>query len=285
MTFMELMLEYDQGCEGMLDATEQSVYVSLVLIWNRLRRPEWFRVSRTELMRKAGIKGQHRLERAQESLEQKGFIKTTKRAKTAKRMYRLEPLPTRAEIAQETRAKTAITRAEMAQEKETLEPKQPECMSQNGSKLELKQLTSQRETYTEIDNHLSVDVSSYKIQDPPEREIPKLPEDVLEHFYSFHPVPLKYELEALAVWTEEYGTRAVKAAIDKAKGAGASHINYVKMILFNNGGDNNNHGRRTKQPSRRLTAEEERAKWEAAIEKQRRFEARQRATLGEGWNL
>ena len=95
MTFMELMLEYDQGCEGMLDAAEQSVYLSLVLIWNRLRRPDWFPVSRTELMRKAGVGDHKRVDRLRVSLEKKGFIETASASRTAPRKYRLKPLPTK----------------------------------------------------------------------------------------------------------------------------------------------------------------------------------------------
>ena len=181
MTIMELMNEYDQNCEGMLEATEQSVYVSLVLIWNRLRRPEWFDVSRPELMRKAGIKGKDRMDRARKGLEEKGFITSESTGRTRPRKYHLEPLParpetglTRPETDLAARSKTGLARPEMSlvrpetglETRSEMDPARPETglttrpetglkkpldlkqvqhWTRNGSKLDLKQVTSQRE--------------------------------------------------------------------------------------------------------------------------------------------
>ena len=147
MTIMELMNEYDQNCEGMMEATEQSVYVSLVLIWNRLRRPEWFDVSRLELMRKAGIRGKNRLDRARKGLEEKGFITSESTGRTSPRKYHLEPLPARPETGLETRSKMDLEKK--------LGPKQTEHWVQNGPKLGPKWTPSQRE-YTEKEREISL---------------------------------------------------------------------------------------------------------------------------------
>ena len=284
MTIIEFLQEYERNCEGMLEATEQSVYFSLILIWNRLRRPEWFQVSRAELMRKAGIKGQHRMERAQARLEEKGFISTSKKTKTSMRLYRIQPLPTRAKTTQEeeeTRAKTALVIAETAQEEEQLEPKRLKCLSQNDPKLEPKQLISQRQSNTEYDSSPSQDTNSNLVSIEREIPPPKLPGDVLETYHGFNPTPTLTETDKLAIWSEEYGTRAVKIAIETAIEAGAHHINYIRSILQNGGGAGNE---RPKRNARRPKKEDP-DKWHKAAERQRKFEERMRAQYGEGWNL
>ena len=280
MTIIEFLQEYDKGCEGMLDSGEQSVYFSLLLIWNRLRRPEWFSVSRTELMRKSGVGDVKRVDRLRVSLERKGFIETSGTGRTTPRKYHLKELPTRG-----TEPLTRVTKPLEAKGKVPLENStrgtEPLHWGHRTPTLGAECPTSQRQSNTEYDSSPSQDTNSNLVSIEREIPPPKLPVDVLETYHGFNPTPTLTETDKLAIWSEEYGTRAVKIAIETAIEAGAHHINYIRSILQNGGGAGNE---RPKRNARR-TEKEDPDKWHKAAERQRKFEERMRAQYGEGWNL
>jgi hypothetical protein len=79
-------------------------------------------------------------------------------------------------------------------------------------------------------------VPTFKVHTPPEREIPLLPDDLLNYYFRFNPTPKLTEKEKLAIWAEQYTVEKVKDAIDVAIENEAHHIKYIGRVLENNKG-------------------------------------------------
>lgn len=77
---------------GKLDPKEQLIYFRLLGIWNELRRPEWFPVARSQLMRETGMNRAYTITTIKNCLEKKGFIETKRNGRTGTTMYRMIPL-------------------------------------------------------------------------------------------------------------------------------------------------------------------------------------------------
>lgn len=74
MNYVRQLNAFGEKSIGVLNAKEQAVYLRLFLIHNTLRRPEWFTVSNTQLMRELKIKSEHTVIKIREQLRQKGFL-------------------------------------------------------------------------------------------------------------------------------------------------------------------------------------------------------------------
>lgn len=250
MTLIELLNEYDG--EG-LTATEQAVYFNLCLIWNKLRRPDWFAVSRAELMRKAGIGGDGRLTKAINGLEQKQFILSQSTGRTSPRKYRLIPQAT-PKMGQATSPKIGQATPKMGQAENPLPPKQGKHLPHFGAKLPPKWGTSQsteylqstyshstkKDTTTNLykspggkmqsSNLNSIGVQATE-QDRPE-PLPQVDEKVLTVYQQeIRPICSPFELERLADDVERYGSDIVIKAIQRATMRNKHNLQYVEAIL------------------------------------------------------
>lgn len=74
MNYVRQLNAFGEKSIGVLNAKEQAMYLRLFLIHNTLRRPEWFTVSNTQLMRELKIKSEHTVIKIREQLRQKGFL-------------------------------------------------------------------------------------------------------------------------------------------------------------------------------------------------------------------
>ena len=74
MNYVRQLNAFGEKSIGVLNAKEQAMYLRLFLIHNTLRRPEWFTVSNTQLMRELDIKSEHTVIKLREQLRQKGFL-------------------------------------------------------------------------------------------------------------------------------------------------------------------------------------------------------------------
>ena len=74
MNYVRQLNAFGEKSIGVLNAKEQAMYLRLFLIHNALRRPEWFAVSNTQLMRELDIKSEHTVIKLREQLRQKGFL-------------------------------------------------------------------------------------------------------------------------------------------------------------------------------------------------------------------
>ena len=74
MNYVRQLNAFGEKSIGVLNAKEQAMYLRLFLIHNALRRPEWFTVSNTQLMRELDIKSEHTVIKLREQLRQKGFL-------------------------------------------------------------------------------------------------------------------------------------------------------------------------------------------------------------------
>lgn len=273
MTIIEFLQEYDKGCEGMLDSGEQSVYFSLLLIWNRLRRPEWFSVSRTELMRKSGVGDVKRVDRLRVSLERKGFIDTSGTGRTTPRKYHLKELPTRGTEPLEAKGKVPLENSTRGTE--------PLHWGQSAPTLGAECPTSQRQSNTEFSTVVEIGNSN----------LDNIPKEVLKTFQEeIRLVPSPVEIDKMQVLVEEHKPEPVIKAMQRAAMRNKRSLGYVEAILKSwkeNGYDEPEGGsniERFKRNARR-TEKEDPDKWHKAAERQRKFEERMRAQYGEGWNL
>lgn len=251
MTLIELLNEYDG--EG-LTATEQAVYFNLCLIWNKLWRPDWFAVSRAELMRKAGIGGKDRLAKAIDGLTGQGFIAVQSAGKTRPKKYHLKPPPTRPVTGLTTRPEISLTRPVTGLTENRLDPKQVEHSTRNRSKLDPFQAPSQsteylqstyshstkKDTTTNLykssggkiqsSNLNSIGVQATE-QDRP-APLPQVDEKVLTVYQQeIRPICSPFEMERLADDVERYGGDVVIKAIQRATMRNKHNLQYVEAIL------------------------------------------------------
>ena len=114
MTLIDLMQAFEKASIGVLNATEQAVYIRLALIWNGLRRPEWFSVSDPQLKREAGIKSHHTIAKARKTLQDKGFVSIRKTGRGVALMFHLNQIATTANNAVPTAENAVPTTANNA---------------------------------------------------------------------------------------------------------------------------------------------------------------------------
>lgn len=218
---------------GVLDCMEQVMYLRLFLIWNQLRRPEWFDVSTSQLMRETGI-GKTKIFALKKSLASKGFIKIQGNRKTQTSRYHLPALYTE-DLSTETKTCSPheqITCSPHEQVIQTCSPHEQVLVHHVN--------TSQR--YTENNISTTTSTTPTKEVDNPERK------KILEMYQNeIRPVLSPIELEKLDDDIEHYGADAVKKAIERSVLRNKRSLGYMESILRSwevNGYDEDTDGRK-----------------------------------------
>jgi hypothetical protein len=243
MTIIELLEAYRESSAGVLNATEQAVYFRLVLIWNRLRRPEWFHVSTVQLMRELKIRSHDTVDNARKGLMKKGFIQVQKMGKGVPLLFNIttpkigEGTPIIGNVEKNT---TPIIGNPPRQKSAT-----PYADNRQGYANNQRTTTPIIGNITETENYTEIYTEGGERQQPistPENIPPTVPDEILNSFQNKLRPLRGDELGDLAVLTEEYGTRKMLVAIDKAEARGKRDLNYVRGILRNwRDGEDDNH--------------------------------------------
>ncbi len=251
MTLIELLNGYDG--EG-LTATEQAVYFNLCLIWNKLRRPNWFAVSRAELMRKAGIKDHKTIDKARQSLESKRYISTQNTGARKPRQYHIEPPPAKGinplvtkgnnplakginplaneplgEIIPQNKGDESPRLGELFPPSQSTEYLQSDntCLKDN---LSPKKIDSSRAVKIQSSNLNSIEVQA--TENCPTTIPSGIPQKVLDFYQQeIRPICSPFELEKLTDDVEHYGGDAVVKAIERAVIRNKRNLGYVESIL------------------------------------------------------
>lgn len=94
--------------EGVVPAPEMALYVHLLLRWNKLRRPEWFEMPRSELKRVTVIKSEKTITRVRNSLQSMGLIQVVDPGGRKKSLFHINEIKVD-EIVNKMRQKSAIS--------------------------------------------------------------------------------------------------------------------------------------------------------------------------------
>lgn len=253
MTLTDQFNAFCKASKGKLGAAERGLYITLLDIWNRLRRPEWFDVSNTELQNILATGSHNSITRWRKALEQAQFIEAKTMGRGKPLRFHITELATTSEndvptskSDVPTTAKTAVptSKSDVPNKATTSEndvlPRQKvtSSRSENDVGVRQKMTTSQStEIYTEITESLSKVGTTLEVHTPPERETPPLPDDLLIYYHRFNPTPKQTEKDKLAIWAEQYTKTAVMDAIDIAIENEAHNIKYIGKVLENSKGD------------------------------------------------
>ena len=249
MNLIELMNAYEQASLDILSPQEQVVWLRLVLIWNHLKRPEAFAVSRAELMRVTGIKSAKTIDKAREGLEIKGFIKSWPTGRTRPREYVINNLQTRVSDTltkvqdtleentkqTETRVSDTLTKVQDTLEEKQLGYEIPQHKGMSYPKLGYVVPTSHSKSNTEniIESSSDYSTNSIDVGAAPEKNpTTTIPEKVLNFYQQeIRPVCSPYELERLEEIVKRYGEEQVVEAIKRSVLRNKRQLGYVEGIL------------------------------------------------------
>ena len=265
MTLIDQFNEFCRESEGKIGAAERGLYMTLLDIWNRMQRPEWFDVSNVQLMNVLKTGSHHSIIKWREALEENGFIETSQTGRTKAPKIKIVILArVKNALVDETRAKNALdgnfSRAKNALVENPLGQKMPYARAKNAlvdPKLGQKMPTSQSiRDNREIEISLSRE-TDIRVTTPPEKPIPQLPAEIKKLYEEYlNPLISGREKEKLAIWCEEYTLEKVKDAILRAADAGGRHINYVGKILQTRKDDANGRlGKSSQRPPRKTSSD------------------------------
>jgi len=266
MTLLDLLTAFEET-DKKLNTAEVALFISLALVWNRLRRPEWFSVSRTELMHKAGMTDAKRVDRTRQSLEEKGLILTQTGGRTSPRKYHIIPLG--AHSPQIRGSQPLDTRGSQPLEDtkvKTIRGSQPLEKGLTALSLGAHSPTSQRERENSSCSNTPTTCSTNSIDsNEPERETPDVPKEVMDAYQDeIRPVTSAYELERLADDVDRYGKETVIKAIHIATMNNKRFLGYIEGVLkrwetegYDEEGKHAEHGR----DNRTTNDEDELDKW------------------------
>lgn len=208
---------------GVLNAREQAMYLSLFLIANQLKWPDWFEVANSQIMREAGIKSKVTIISTRRSLEEKGFIQSIDPGHKKKMRYHLpklygddamglknEPI----ELPKGTKNEP-ITDARV----QNLNPKGTKNEPIEGSK------GTNFEPYINSINSKHISSTTAPPQDENFRQVVEVYEK------SIRPIPSPADLERLSDCLDHYGEDALLKAIDRADYRGRRSMGYIEGIL------------------------------------------------------
>lgn len=205
--FIQQFRAFIRASAGVLNAREQAVYVRLLGIWNELRRPEWFAVSRSQLMRELGIKHAHTITLTKDALEKTGFIKTKRDGRARTMIYRLVPLD-RSE--NDRGSKNDLAKNDCGSKNDLAKVKN--CLSDRSK-----------------NDHIPEDTKNTKniaaAASPDFAEI--------ANFFSnnIHPIAGEVEMHKLASFLDDYGKDWTLAAIEEAAESNGRSVKYIGSIL------------------------------------------------------
>lgn len=196
MNYVRQLNAFGEKSIGVLNAKEQAMYLRLFLIHNTLRRPEWFTVSNTQLMRELKIKSEHTVIKLREQLRQKGFLIFRSTGQGKMIAYHMPILYS------DTPAKNAG------------DP----CKNCSGTPAKNADIIKGKD----IKNISSTTAPS---QDEKFRQVVEVYEK------SIRPVPSPADLERLSDCLDHYGKDAMLKAIDRADYRGRRSMGYIEGIL------------------------------------------------------
>lgn len=208
---------------GVLNAREQAMYLSLFLIANQLKWPDWFEVANSQIMREAGIKSKVTIISTRRSLEEKGFIQSIDPGHKKKMRYHLpklygddamglknEPIELPKGTKNEPIADARV---------QNLNPKGTKNEPIEGSK------GTNFEPYINSINSKHISSTTAPPQDENFRQVVEVYEK------SIRPVPSPADLERLSDCLDHYGKDALLKAIDRADYRGRRSMGYIEGIL------------------------------------------------------
>lgn len=208
---------------GVLNAREQAMYLSLFLIANQLKWPDWFEVANSQIMREAGIKSKVTIISTRRSLEEKGFIQSIDPGHKKKMRYHLpklygddamglknEPIELPKGTKNEPIADARV---------QNLNPKGTKNEPIEGSK------GTNFEPYINSINSKHISSTTASPQDENFRQVVEVYEK------SIRPVPSPADLERLSDCLDHYGKDALLKAIDRADYRGRRSMGYIEGIL------------------------------------------------------
>lgn len=207
MNYVRQLNAFGEKSIGVLNAKEQAMYLRLFLIHNTLRRPEWFTVSNTQLMRELDIKSEHTVIKLREQLHQKGFLIFRSTGQGKMIAYHMPILYS------DTPAKnTGVETGTPA--KNTGDP----CKKCSGTPAKNADIIKGKD----IKNISSTTA-------PPQDKTFRQVVEVYEK--SIRPVPSPADLERLSDCLDHYGKDALLKAIDRADYRGRRSMGYIEGIL------------------------------------------------------
>ena len=206
MNYVRQLNEFGEKSIGVLNAKEQAMYLRLFLIHNALRRPEWFTVSNTQLMRELDIKSEHTVIKLREQLHQKGFLIFRSTGQGKMIAYHMPILYS------DTPAKNAVVETDTPA-KNAVGP----CKNCSG--------TPAKNTDIIKGKDIKNSSSTTAPQDETFRQVVEVYEK------SIRPVPSPADLERLSDCLDHYGKDALLKAIDRADYRGRRSMGYIEGIL------------------------------------------------------
>lgn len=201
---------------GRLDAKEQAVYLRLLGVWNELRRPEWFAVSRSQLMKELEIKHAHTITLAKNALVSKGFIEAQRNGKMGTMMYKLVPL--------------ARSKNDLRESNNDL------VKGATRSKNDLEQVKKRPTARSKIDHIPESTKNKDYIAAAATRACARegdqnLSEVVQTFSNNIHPVTGEIELGKLTSFLDDFGKDWTLAAITEAAENNGRSVRYIEAIL------------------------------------------------------
>ena len=207
MNYVRQLNAFGEKSIGVLNAKEQAMYLRLFLIHNALRRPEWFTVSNTQLMRELDIKSEHTVIKLREQLRQKGFLIFRSTGQGKMIAYHMPILYS------DTPAKNAVVDAGTPS-KNAGDP----CKKCRGTPAKNADIIKDKD----IKN---ISSTTAPPQDKNFRQVVEVYEK------SIRPVPSPADLERLSDCLDHYGKDALLKAIDRADYRGRRSMGYIEGIL------------------------------------------------------
>lgn len=225
---------------GRLDAKEQAVYLRLLGVWNELRRPEWFAVSRSQLMKELEIKHAHTITLVKNALVSKGFIEAQRNGKMGTMMYKLVPL--------------ARSKNDLRESNNDL------VKGATRSKNDLEQVKKRPTARSKIDHIPESTKNKDYIAAAATRACARdggqnLSEVVQAFSNNIHPVTGEIELGKLTSFLDDFGKNWTLAAITEAAENNGRSVRYIEAILERwkrdgfQVGRREDHGRTRKHPA------------------------------------
>lgn len=206
MNYVRQLNAFGEKSIGVLNAKEQAMYLRLFLIHNALRRPEWFAVSNTQLMRELDIKSEHTVIKLREQLRQKGFLIFRSTGQGKMIAYHMPILYS------DTPAKNAVVETDTPA-KNAGDP----CKNCSGTPAKNADIIKDK------------DIKNISSTTAPQDETFRQVVEVYEK--SIRPVPSPADLERLSDCLDHYGNDALLKAIDRADYRGRRSMGYIEGIL------------------------------------------------------
>lgn len=208
---------------GVLNAREQAMYLSLFLIANQLKWPDWFEVANSQIMREAGIKSKVTIISTRRSLEEKGFIQSIDPGHKKKMRYHLPKL-----YGDDAKGlKNEPIEPSKGTKNKPIEGARVQNLNPKGTKNEPIEGSKGTNFEPYINSINSKHISSTTA--PPQDENFRQVVEVYEK--SIRPVPSPADLERLSDCLDHYGKDALLKAIDRADYRGRRSMGYIEGIL------------------------------------------------------